>query len=210
MTCEECRVLLLAGDENEDVHRHLETCASCRSELPALESNRMLLGDPSVWEEPEPGLGEQVVSLISGVNGNTRPSGPRWWQATIAVAALAAVVLGSVALFRSPSPDWEVPIPGTDLAPQAIGTVKGWNTDSGTRMLLEVDGLEAAPEGYFYEFWLSEGPVHISAGTFTNAEEVELWAAVARADFPRLWVTLEPIDHDESPTSQTVLDTGDV
>lgn len=207
MTCEECRVRLLAGDENEEVHRHLESCASCRAERPALESSRMLLGDPSLWEEPEPALGDQVVSLISGVTP-TLPR-PRWWQATVAVAALAAVVLGSIALFRSPSPDWEVPIPGTDLAPLAMGTVKGWNTDSGTRMLLEVDGLEAAPEGYFYEFWLSEGPVHISAGTFTTAEEVELWAAVARADFPRLWITLEPIDDDESPTRQTVLDTGE-
>lgn len=207
MTCEECRVRLLAGDENEEVQRHLETCSSCRAELPALESNRMLLGDPSLWEEPEPALGDQVVSLISGVNPTV--PGPRWWQATIAVAALMAVVLGSIALFRSPSPDWEVPIPGTDLAPLAMGTVKGWNTDSGTRMLLEVDGLEEAPEGYFYEFWLSEGPVHISAGTFTTAEEVELWAAVARADFPRLWITLEPIDDDESPTRQSVLDTGE-
>jgi hypothetical protein len=77
-------------------------------------------------------------------------------------------------------------------------------------MLLSVDGLEGAPDGYVYEFWLSEGPLHISAGTFTASGDIELWSGVSRADFPRLWVTLEPLDEDESPSSHTVLDTGEV
>jgi hypothetical protein len=74
-------------------------------------------------------------------------------------------------------------------------------------MLLTVDGLERAPDGYVYEFWLSQGPLHISAGTFTASGEIELWSGVPRAAFPRLWVTLEPLDEDESPSGQTVLDT---
>jgi hypothetical protein len=109
----------------------------------------------------------------------------------------------------SPSPDWVVSMPGTDLAAQASSTVSGWNTDSGTRMLLSIEGLDPAPDGYVYELWLSKGPVHVSAGTFTAAGDVELWAGVTRADFPRLWVTLEPLDEDESPSRSTVLDTGD-
>ena len=98
-------------------------------------------------------------------------------------------------------------MPATELAPQATSTVLGWNTDSGTRMLLEVEGLDRAPAGYVYEFWLSEGPLHISAGTFTGNGEIELWSGVTRAEFPRLWVTLEPLDEDESPSGTTVLDT---
>lgn len=98
-------------------------------------------------------------------------------------------------------------MPGTDFAPAATSTVEGWNTDSSTRMLLTVDGLDTSLTGYVYEFWLSQGPLQISAGTFTGSGEIELWSGMSRADFPRLWVTLEPLDEDESPSGRTVLDT---
>jgi hypothetical protein len=75
-------------------------------------------------------------------------------------------------------------------------------------MLLSVDCLKPAPPGFTYEMWLSDGPVHISAGTFRTGGEVKLWAGVPRSDFPRLWVTLEPLDEDSSPSVATVLDTG--
>jgi hypothetical protein len=125
----------------------------------------------------------------------------------VAAAALLAAFVGLYAIAGPNAPDWEVAVPGTDLAPGATAMVSGWNTDSGTRMVVEVDGLTPAPAGYMYEFWLSNGPIHISAGTFRSPGEVELWSGVARAAFPRLWITLEPIDEDESPSGQTVLDT---
>ena len=100
-------------------------------------------------------------------------------------------------------------MPGTDLAPAATSTVAGWNENTGTRLLVTIEGLDPAPEGYLYEFWLSDGPLHISAGSFTDSGEIDLWTGVRRGDFPRLWVTLEPIDEDESPSSLTVLDTGE-
>jgi len=75
-------------------------------------------------------------------------------------------------------------------------------------MVADIAGLDLAPAGSFHEFWLSSGPVHISAGTFHTGGQIELWSGVARSDYPRLWVTLEPIDDDESPSPVTVLDTG--
>ena len=75
-------------------------------------------------------------------------------------------------------------------------------------MLLAVNGLDPAPDGYIYEFWLSDGPRYVSAGTFRAGGVVELWVGVSRRDFPRMWVTLEPIDTDAGPSSATVLDTG--
>ena len=75
-------------------------------------------------------------------------------------------------------------------------------------MVVAIEGLNPAPDGFVYEFWLSDGPVHISAGTFHSDGEIELWSGVSRADFPRLWITLEPLDEDESPSGNTVLDTG--
>lgn len=98
-------------------------------------------------------------------------------------------------------------MPGTDIAPLATSTVAGWNEDAGTRIVVTIENLDRAPEGFFYEFWLSDGPLHISAGTFTAGGEIELWTGVSRRDFPRLWVTLEPIDEDEAPSEVTVLDT---
>jgi hypothetical protein len=91
----------------------------------------------------------------------------------------------------------------------ASGTVAGWNTESGTRMVLDIEGLDPAPPGFVYELWLSAGPRHISAGTFVEAgNDLELWAGVSRRDYPRVWVTLEPLDDNESLSGETVLDTA--
>ena len=212
MNCDQIRAMYLAGEEDAATHPHMAECAACRSVRADLDAGREALVDSVIWEEPSPELENQVVALISGnrtVAGVSRGRSARWLGP---VAAVAAVIV-AVALFavvRSPSPDWVVAMPGTGLAPQASSTVSGWNTDAGTRMLLSVDGLEDAPEGYVYEFWLSRGPVHISAGTFTAPGDIELWSGVTRADFPRLWVTLELLDEDESPSGHTVLDTAEV
>ena len=165
--------------------------------------------DPAIWAEPPPELEDQVIALIAG-NQKRAPTGLgrlERWVRPLAAAAAVVVAVGLYGVLRTPSPDWEVAMPGTDLAPQATSTIAGWNTESGTRMVVAVEGLDPAPAGYVYEFWLSEGPLHISAGTFTAEGEIELWSGVSRADFPRLWVTLEPLDEDESPSGHTVLDT---
>lgn len=210
MNCERIRAMFLSGEPDEVTRAHMADCAACRRTRAELEAARAALMDSSIWEEPSRELEEQVVSLISGSRRGadaSRERAPRrLWPLAAAAAAIAAVAI--VAGVRSPSPDWVVAMPGTQLAEQASSTVSGWNTDSGTRMILSVDGLERAPEGYVYELWLSRGPLHISAGTFSAAGDIELWAGVARADFPRLWVTLEPLDDDESPSQHTVLDTA--
>lgn len=210
MNCEEFRATHLAGDPGEAGRRHLAGCAACRSRLPELRAAQSSLTDASLWEEPSPELADQIESLIT-MNAR-RASGRSQWSGRIvqlaAAAAAVVVALGLYGVLRSPAPDWEVSIPGTDLAPLAVGTVQGWNTGAGTRMVMMVDGLDPAPDGYVYEFWLSRGPLHISAGTFTSGGEVELWSGVTRADFPRLWITLEPIDEDESLSGRTVMDTG--
>ena len=209
MNCEEFRALYLAGETTDAVRAHLNGCAACRAVRRDLEIDREVLGDPTIWEEPSPELEDQVIALIGG-SQTTRGARPGWVERSmrlLAAAAAVVVAVGLYAVLRGPSPDWEVTMPATELAPQATSTVLGWNTDSGTRMLLKVEGLDRAPAGYVYEFWLSEGPLHISAGTFTGNGEIELWSGVTRAEFPRLWVTLEPLDEDESPSGETVLDT---
>jgi hypothetical protein len=211
MNCEEFRASVLAGEENAAGVAHLESCASCRSQIGRLREMQSTLGDPLLWEEPSPELGDQIEVLIGSATRSedeTAPARPHWWWAIAAAVAAIVVAVGSLIVAGGPAPDWEIALPATGLAPNAAATVSGWNEEAGTRMLLDVDGLDPAPQGYMYEFWLSDGPVHISAGTFRSGGAVELWAGVHRADFPRLWVTLEPIDDDESPAAATVLDTG--
>lgn len=215
MNCEDFRASYLAGLQGDEDLRHLTECAACRARLPSLEAGRMAFADPAIWEEPPPELAEQVSSLIAGSAFVPNAAGtverPNWSRRVWPAAGVAAVVLVAVVTFaalRPAAPDWEVAVPGTDLAPAASATVQGWNTEAGTRMVMNVTGLDPAPDGYVYEFWLSEGPIHTSAGTFRAGAEIVMWTGASRADFPRLWITLEPLDDDESPSGQTVLDTG--
>jgi len=214
MNCDEFRSAVLGGQEDESTRAHEATCAACHSHTADLRAAAAALADPVVWEEPSPELGAQIEALIgSAAKRGDGPavSSPKWRPRWIAVAGIAAsliVVLAVFGLSRSPAPDWEVALPATDLAPGAVSTVQGWNEDSGTRMIVAIEGLAPAPDGFVYEFWLSDGPIHISAGTFRTGGEIELWSGVSRADFPRLWITLEEVDEDESPSRHTVLDTG--
>lgn len=209
MNCDEFRARYLAGETDDASNLHLVECASCRNVQPDLEVGRRVLMDPVTWAEPPPELEDQIVALISGQRaiGSTGSGWFERWLRPMGAAALIVIAVGLYAVLRTPPPDWEIAMPGTDLAASATSTVMGWNTDSGTRMILSVVGLGPAPAGSVYELWLSRGSLHISAGTFTADGEIELWSGVTRADFPRLWVTLEPLDEDESPSGHTVLDT---
>lgn len=210
MNCDDARVAHLEDPADPRVEDHLRSCAECRAALSELTSRREVLSDPAVWEEPPPGLGERVEALITSAardrsSSESRRVRLRWLGAAAVLSLVVAVGL----VLRPPSPDWEVEVPGTALAPEAVASVAGWSTEGGTRLRLEASGLEPVPDGYVYELWLSEGPIHVSAGTFTGGESVEMWVGVERRDYPRLWVTMEPIDAETGPSTRTVLDTGD-
>ncbi len=210
MKCDDARTAYLSGQATSDQMRHLETCAQCGAERTGLEAFRSSLDDPMFWEEPSATVEDRVVDLIGGrIDADTAaPLHRRWWTAAGVAAAVAVALLGTWTVTRTPSADWEVSLPGTAEAPQASGVVRGWNEPEGTRLALEVEDLPDAPTGSVYELWFSEGSRHISSGTFIAADGVELWVGVSRRDFPRLWITLEPLDDDESPSGFTVMDTG--
>jgi hypothetical protein len=173
-----------------------------------LESGGIELAEPALWVEPSADLEASVVEAIGG----ERPAAPtavswtrplRWF---VPLAAAAAVVIGFVTL--SNPPDWTATLGATDAAPGAVAVASGWNDDDGTRVELDVEGLDPAPDGFFYELWFSRDDIHISAGSFHGtAEGVTLWAGVRRSDFPRVGITLEPIDNDPSP-GVNILDTA--
>lgn len=184
MNCDEFRSAVLSGDDGETARAHEATCASCHAQAADLRAAASTLASEMVWEEPSPELGRQIQAMIgAAAHGGGETSGPRRlrsrWLAVASVAASIAVVSAVIGLWGTEAPDWEVALPGTELATGAAGTVRGWNEDSGTRMIVAIDGLAPAPDGFFYEFWLSDGPIHVSAGTFRTGGEIELWSGVS-------------------------------
>lgn len=206
MNCEAVLELVAAdrADGDTAVAAHLEVCPQCRVRVPAAETLGRHLRDPLLWEEPPEHLAEAIVEEVAG-ESQARPPRRRWWFLGIA-AVLALVVLGLAQL--TGRPDWQVDLRGGPAAPGAAATVSGWNLEEGTKMVLEISGLEPAPRDSYYELWLTapDGR-HVSAGTFVNAGRVEVTAGVRRSEFPRLWITREPADNDPAPFPETVLDT---
>ena len=208
MSCAEILEAVARGRADDpSVANHLAVCPDCRARAESARALGRYLADPVMWEEPSPVLADRVLSAIDTESGRKdRP--PRWWKLAGAVAVLCALVAGGWTWANRP--DWAVELAPGPSAPQAGGVVKGWNQPHGTRMVLEVWGLDPADDGSYYEPWLTapDGR-HVSAGTFRDSGRFEVVAGVRRSDFPRIWVTLEPADDDPGPTSRTVLDLPD-
>lgn len=197
------RVAQGGWEADSAVSSHLAVCPQCRVRVIPAETLGTHLRDPLLWEEPPARLRDEVVNAVAGESA-TRESRPRWWFLG-AVAGLALTVLAAIGL--SDRPDWTTELAPGPHAPGATASVEGWNTEHGTKMVVEVDGLEPTGSDAYYELWLTapDGR-HVSAGTFRMSGRFEMMAGVRRADFPRLWVTHEPADDDPGPFSRTVLD----
>ena len=68
--------------------------------------------------------------------------------------------------------------------------------------------VPGAPEGFYYEAWVSDGAIRVSAGTFhlrQGDNEIELWAGVVDPSFDTLTVTLEPADGDTDSSGDVKL-----
>ena len=202
------------------------------TEVAALDA---LLARAEIWEEPPAELEDRVVAAIeaevasAGISAHEtaasqaapvaqpvsldqhrarRRGGVPWWAAA---AAALAVVVGGIALIssRASAPDGTViALAGTEAAPDASARVTLSAGPAGLKILLDTDGLAAAPVGYFYEAWVSDGTKRVSAGTFhlrDGSDEIELWAGVADPTYNRLSVTLEPLDGVTAPSGDVRL-----
>lgn len=205
MKCDEARAAYLSGD-SAGVD-HIADCRSCTLAFAKLSATKDLLAEGTIWEEPSETLEDEVVTAVAGRPASLPPERSRLYL-YIAAASIIVAVLTAAFILTANAPDWEVPLAGAGPAPGASAVTRGWNTDAGTRVVLDTDDLDRAPDGYVYELWFSGEGRHISAGTFLDPSQVELTVGVARKDFPRLWVTLEPLDADPGPSGITVLDTG--
>jgi hypothetical protein len=158
-----------------------------------------------MWDEPPSGLDDTVVAAIARESAATpiesrrRPVGRvRWWSAA-AAAAVAIIIVGAVLTTRGGglAGDVSVALAATDAAPGASGEAALSTTPAGLKILLDTDGLGPAPDGFFYEAWVSNGEIRVSCGSFhlrNGRSTIELWAGVVDPSFDTLAVTLEPVD----------------
>jgi hypothetical protein len=169
-----------------------------------------LLARADMWTEPPAGLEDAVVAAIGqsragaglpddlGARRSRRHGA--WWFA--AAAAVALVVAGVVLLTGEDGRlggDVRIVLAGTDAAPGASAEVALSSTPAGLKILLDADNLEPAPDGFYYECWISNGDIRVSAGGFhlrRGHGPIELWAGVVDPSFDTLAVTLEPLDSD--------------
>jgi anti-sigma factor RsiW len=213
MRCEESRAAMLSGSDVEAVRQHLASCQACSSEQPMWARLSSTLASHSLWEEPPPDLSERILQAVRGQDERSPTDRKAYSKhrrtgllAGVAVALLI-VLAGTFLATRSLSADWEIALAASEERPDGTAIVRGWSTSLGTRMVLDVSGIEDAPSGSYYEIWMTapDGR-HISAGTFSGPGRVTAFAGVRRADYPRIWITLETADDDLGPSPETYFD----
>lgn len=185
-----------------------------------------LLAADDVWDEPPAGLERAVVSAIASEAGATPAAPAGWgelderrWRRSVpwwlAAAAVCALVVAGVALVAGRGDDRQerstglvVELAPTNVFPEASGTADVAATAAGLRIVLDAKGLPPAGPDHYYEAWITDGTVRVSAGTFHlngGSAPIELWAGVDRPAFRTLTVTLEPIDGVAESSGQVVL-----
>lgn len=154
----------------------------------------------TLWVDAPRVLEDELVATINGLEHDDPPmSSPRvaWWLA--AAAAIVMVITGVILLSDDDTERSVFALAGTENAPNASAEVEIAATPVGLKLLLDPTGLPGAPTGTYYEAWVSDGDIKVSAGTFHlrgGEGTIELWAGVAEPSFTMLAVTLEPLDGD--------------
>ena len=200
MNCTEASAQLLSGEVTLEAAEHVGGCPQCATDSHELSIARELLNDESTWAEPSAELRARVVQNL--IPTDDAPSARQ--SSMVRIAAVAVSIAAAVAIFAlaRPASDWEIDLYAADST--AAATLAGWNEETGTRLRFDGD-LERPAEGYVYELWFSDENRVLSAGTFVSGNDVALTVAVRRGQLPNLWVSLEPIDGDPTPSGELIL-----
>jgi hypothetical protein len=183
-----------------------------------------LLDDPALWTEVPLGLRERVLAAATdpaapdegqeprpvtspsdrprhaaGHRAGRRPVHRRRAPVLAAAAVLAAClgIAGALSLAGDdPAPTAEVALAGTEAAPGASATAQLIDEPAGVRVRLDVEGLEGASAGTFYEAWLVGETGKVSAGSFHlrgDQDHIDLWLGVDPDDYDAVSVTRQPL-----------------
>ena len=209
MTNDDDRVAYLAGEEG------VQLDDSTRADLDELMA---LLGDDTVWAEPAGGLEDVIVGAIAAESRRPAAVPPPAARRTRRTRRWASVAVdrrsGRRRAGRRRVRDHqggdddaiEVALEGDGDFPDAAGSARLTQTDSGWRIELDAEGLPRLDDGRFYQAWLkNDDDVLVAVGTFNEADDVVLWAGVRPADFATLTVTEESADGDQASSGRRVL-----
>jgi hypothetical protein len=181
---------------------------------------RAALSEQAAWQEPSPGLlddivaeiahtpqqpsaSESVAPVVSIDTARERRSRARTWVAVAAgVAAGLLVAVGVSQVDLGGSEGTRVALSPTDLAPGADGTARYVDRPAGVEIELDIDGLGRAKPGTFYQAWVKGEKGLVSIGTFHSGGHIVLWSGVDPREYPALSVTVEPEDGDPASSGQ--------
>ena len=100
-------------------------------------------------------------------------------------------------------------IEGTELDPNATATAEVAELPNGAAIRLDVENLDPAPDGYYYQGWVrSEAGETVTIGTFHmrgGDGTVTLWSGVDLAAYPTLTVTLQQEGAGPESSGEVVL-----
>jgi len=169
-----------------------------------------IVDTPSVWAEPP---GELEPALLAAITGSERvelvrtpdPASRKWWgyAAAALVAAVVTFVIFAPLGGDEPEPSAVIALAGAGVEGEAaVGAA-----DAGWWIQMNVTGLDPAPEGSFYEGWVSDGQDMISVGTFhmRDGTYVTLWSGVPLMEYPELLVTLQEVGGGTKPSPEVVV-----
>ncbi len=182
--------------------REAEYLATGAGEAPAnrehLDAARQVLSSASAWEAAPDSVGDEVLGEIRARTDPFQEPHRRIspWRLLAAALTLGVVLLVTFVGLGTLSDETRVDLAGTDLQPTASGTAWLEPTDAGWSIQIDFEGLPPADVGYYYEGWVwSDDGDGVSIGTFhlrNGAERLSLWSGVDVADYPSIWISLQP------------------
>jgi hypothetical protein len=186
-------------EPDETRAEYLATGSGDPPEPEQLDLIRRVLGRTESWDEPPAEVMEGLLSTVGRESGasaarDAPTRSRRAWMAGVA-ALVAVLAMGAIVAAVQQPAGTVVAMTGTELAPQAAGRAVVEPVSTGWKISLDLTGLEAAPEGSYYEGWVwSDDGEGVSIGTFHlrgEGEQVILWSGVPPGSYPWIWVTLQ-------------------
>ncbi|MGB3715067.1 MAG: anti-sigma factor [Candidatus Promineifilaceae bacterium] len=222
----------LEAKDAATVRDHLVGCAYCQAELAAYESIVDALPMAAPEADPSPALKNRLLRRVvvspveSTAADETRSSlwqrisealqglstAPRWQPATLIV--IIALVASNLLLWQQANqpedytPGWqEVPLTGSDIAPQASGLIY-ISVDGLNGTLIVENLLQLSPEQQ-YQLWLIQDGERTGGAVFSVDENgyrgIQIESAESLLDYSSFGITIEPAGGSPAPTGERVL-----
>jgi anti-sigma-K factor RskA len=213
---------ILVGSELQDVERHLEDCAECRSEVAALKESSARLAYLAPAAAPPARLRQRILQQVQPGQPVRRSRLSDWWHnlnpgwGLAALAVIAILVVSNLVLWdqvralarQTPQENFLlVSLAGVNSGKDGHGVMI--LTDNGKTGTLVVDGLPALTADQQYQLWLIVEGKRTNGGVFSVDSSgygaMVINSLVPLNTFTDFGVTIEPAGGSPGPTGEKVL-----